>query len=188
MDFATHASGTALYMVRNKESYRSGEYSDIPVDFVESNNLYTNKSAMFFESWFDGGPLEATLGEIDYDRFSEDAVVEFHGCRVGVDVNTASIPLLADNLAENFSEGLFAAGNEDSVVIAHVTKANPSINGEWTLIQDQDYRHGSRVIFHNGSILFSTKKKGHIGKDVILNYLRKKESNQGRYDGEKEIF
>ncbi len=66
-----------------------------------------------------------------------------------------------NSFAASMSEKLFDAGKEDAVVIGHLEKANPSINGEGkTKASKQDYRHGSRAVFWHGEMILQTDKKG----------------------------
>ncbi len=79
-----------------------------------------------------------------------------------------------DNIVEEISELLFGAGKKNAVVIGHATKGNPNINGSRTTIREQDYRHGHRVVYHNGSILFETREKGYLQPELITNHLTRK--------------
>ena len=76
-----------------------------------------------------------------------------------------------DNIVEEMSELLFKANKKNGVVIGHATKGNPNINGSRTTIKQQDYRHGHRVVYYNGNILFETREKGYLKQDVISNNL-----------------
>jgi hypothetical protein len=183
LDIITHASATAAYMVRNKETKDSGEAKTIPEDQVESNNMYASSTAKGIESW-GAGDDEVTIYDIEFKKFANDAVVELHGCKVA----TTPYELVIDNLAQNLSEELYSEEKKEAVVIGHATKANPNINGTNTKDKDQDYRHGERIIYHNGSVLFRTKEKKHIGKDVVKKYLGKKNSEGGEYDGNKQEY
>ncbi|NOQ75850.1 MAG: hypothetical protein GQ574_27845 [Crocinitomix sp.] len=40
--------------------------------------------------------------------------------------------------------------------------------------EDQDYRHGERIIYHNGKVLFKTHQKGRIRSGQINRALKKK--------------
>ena len=71
------------------------------------------------------------------------------------------------------SEGSNPA-NSNAVVIGHATKANPNINGDSTKNSEQDYRSGTRVVYHNGEVLFTTQKKGRITAAEINKHLKTK--------------
>lgn len=60
-----------------------------------------------------------------------------------------------------------------AVVIGHFTKANPKINGEKTTIAEQDYRHGTRRIYHNGKLIGTYIQKGRISAKTINEMLAK---------------
>jgi len=113
------------------------------------------------------------LDDIAYKKFSKDARIEIHGCNTANDLN---LPL--DTFIETMSELLYEAGKIHAVVIGHTTKANPKINGENTPNEEQDYRHGERVVFHNGSVLFTTTKKEMIGYSLIHQRLKEKLGNE----------
>ncbi len=180
IDFVTHGSQYALYMVQNGETGASGEQSDIPSDQVESNNLYASKTVDLFQNW-GGGDESGTINSINYSKFTNDARIELHGC------NGAAGTVLVDNMATNLSQNLYGAGKTNAVVVAHGTKANPNINGDKTTVKGQDYRHGTRVVYHNGSVLFSTQAKGHISQKTINGYLDKKIKDKN-YNGENEEY
>jgi hypothetical protein len=186
LDILTHASATACYMVRNKDTKENGLASDIPKDKVQSNNLYASATAEFIESWF-AGPDERTISSIEFSKFTKDSVVELHGCNVA----TTPYELVIDNLAQNISEELYSNDKTQAVVIGHAESMNPNINGDKTTKKQQDYRHKKRIIYHNGSVLFRTEIKGHIGKEVIKLYLKEKQTaadNKKTYDGNKKIY
>jgi len=55
-------------------------------------------------------------------------------------------------------------------VIGHADKANPNIKGGGEKLSEQDYRHGRRVVFHNGKVTRATNQKGYTN-EVELNSL-----------------
>ncbi|MGN6420006.1 MAG: DUF6443 domain-containing protein [Pseudobacter sp.] len=182
VDFFTHGSEYALFMVRNENTGATGESESIPYEEKEANNLYASETAQGVGSWF-GGNENTDIGKIDYNKFTNDAVIEVHGCK------GASGTIVIDNMATNLSENLYNAGKKNAVVIAHTTKANPQINGEGrTSVKQQDYRHGERAVYHNGKLLFSTRIKGRISQKVINSYLEKKKKAGSEYDGNKQVY
>ncbi|MFD2709685.1 hypothetical protein ACFSX8_12555 [Acinetobacter gyllenbergii] len=62
------------------------------------------------------------------------------------------------------------SGKYKSVVIGHASKANPNIDGT-TSIKEQDYRHGIRIIFHNGKAIKKVTSSGRISADIIRSAL-----------------
>lgn len=165
IDFFTHGSQYALYMVRDKNSkLNSSTETNIDDAKVESNNLYASKTVKIVQSWF-AGDDEDVINNIDYKKFTNTAKIEIHGC------NSGAGTYMVDNIAINLSEYLYENGRTKAVVIAHLTKANPNINDSKTKIQEQDYRHGSRIIYNNGKEVFRTAKKGRITASEINSKL-----------------
>lgn len=75
---------------------------------------------------------------------------------------------IIDKFVEELSELLYDAEKNNSVVIGHITKANPLINGDGkTTIAQQDYRHGGRNIYNNGDKLSTSYTKWRIGANEI---------------------
>lgn len=102
------------------------------------------------------------LQKLKWDRFADNAKVEFHGCK------TAENPRDEDNIAADFSKRLYDAGKTKSAVIGHIINATPSINGEGkTDSKAQDYRHGPRAIFKNGKLTSQTSQKGAIDEGAL---------------------
>lgn len=92
------------------------------------------------------------FSDIKTDRFIRNgAVIELHGCNTGFEYN------YFDCICKYLSREI-----KGSYVIGHDTESTPLINGDGgkTKIKQQDYRHGSRVIWHNDSIIVRTTKKG----------------------------
>jgi RHS repeat-associated protein len=183
LDIATHSSATALYMVRDEKTGKSGQKTPIPKKDREGNSLYASATARAFESW-GNGPDQKTVTDISFEKFTNDAVIELHGCKVATD----TYEIVLDNLAKNLSEELHKAGKTSAVVIGHLTKANPSIKGNQTKDAEQDYRHGERAVFHNGKILFTTKESGDIGRDVIDKYLDMEAKQGSEYYKSKHVY
>lgn len=108
------------------------------------------------------------VSDIKVAKFTNACKIEIHGC------TAAGNTTVNDNFCENLSEHLFAGGKKRVVVIGHSTKANPSINGEGkTKITEQDYRHGTRRIYHNGKLIGTYTQKGRISAKVINEMLAK---------------
>jgi hypothetical protein len=104
------------------------------------------------------------VSDINFNVFSNEAIIELHGCQ------TAGRGIVFDNIATNISEGLSDAGKKLGVVIAHTLKANPNINGT-TSVRAQDYRHGPRVIVHNGTIVHRFTRSGRIRPADAARYI-----------------
>lgn len=166
VDFFTHGSQYALYMVKDKTDAAAGSSLEktISESNTQSNNLYASGTARAFQSW-GGGDETNTINSIDFNKFTNDAKIEIHGCK------SAAGTVLIDNLGINLSEALYKAGKTNAVVIAHHDKANPNIEGDSTKVVKQDYRHGTRVVYHNGKELFRTTEKGRIKASTIQKHL-----------------
>jgi RHS repeat-associated protein len=159
IDFFSHSGHNGMFFTHDEWL---GD-NDFYINDAEENKVagyWTNDSA--------------DLSEIDYTKFTNDAKVEFHGCNSG---NKD----FADNMASEFSKSMYGAGKTKSVAIGHGTKANP--NSE-TL--GNDYRHGLRRVYHNGTELFTTKREGRIPSRIINRFLKQKEKQGESYDGSNQ--
>jgi hypothetical protein len=128
------------------------------------DGLYISNWQQFWAGGIDG----ADIGEINFKNFTNNARIEIHGC------NGAKEELPNDNIVHDISILLFNSGKDKSYAIGHTTKNNPNIKGGATKINEQDYRHNRRAIYHNGSIInkqsdgnYSTKQKGHLDEAAI---------------------
>jgi hypothetical protein len=116
------------------------------------------------------GKGSASFTDIEYKKFADDARVEFHGCNAA-NTKSTEIPVPAHlrdqaaalTLCVTVSKALFDAGRKNAYVIGHATSIGPIK----TSTDKQDYRHGKRVVYHNGDVLFETTKKGHLSHDEI---------------------
>jgi hypothetical protein len=107
--------------------------------------------------------FEANLEDIEFAKFTSAAKVEIHGCR------TAETYPVVGSLCGEWSERLYNADKTRAVVIGHNEKNSPDAKN--------DYRHGVRICFHNGTILFRYDDDGVISKELIDKYLDEKEKN-----------
>lgn len=112
------------------------------------------------------------IGDLDLDRFTNACKIEIHGCSTGGEEN---------NFARTLSIALYEAGKKRSVVIAHPEKVSGNIidipydkNGNFNLPFFQyDYRHGKRILYHNGVVLHTFTKKGRLTATDINQHLNK---------------
>jgi hypothetical protein len=113
------------------------------------HGLYTDwASARMGVGWyFNQLPGEgiAYLDEINFEKFSKDAKVEFHGCKTALKVTLKGIPIVVHNFAKTFSLYLWWAGKVDATVTGHVWLSGPPKNGS--------YRWGPRRIYQGGEII-----------------------------------
>ena len=56
------------------------------------------------------------------------------------------------------------------MVIGHASKANPNIDGT-TSVTKQDYRHGTRIIYHKGKAVKTITSSGRISSNIIRTTL-----------------
>ena len=169
IDFVAHGGNDALYV---KDDPNAGSWTE------NNQSLYSNESERnsHLSTWRFGYGNSGHVGEIDYNKFTDGAKIELHGCRACS--NAGDVGSEDENIAAEMSIGLFGAGKKNAVVIGHSTKANPNIDGEGkTKIKDQDYRFNERVVYHNGAVLFKTKQKGRITGGQIRRALKNK--NEG---------
>ena len=98
------------------------------------------------------------IGELQLSAFTNACKIEIHGCSTAVGKS---------NFCSELSRALYKSGKKRSVVIGHQSKANPNINGNNTTNSQQDYRHGTRAIFHNGVLKKTVTQSGRISSNVI---------------------
>ncbi|MES2732404.1 MAG: RHS repeat-associated core domain-containing protein, partial [Bacteroidota bacterium] len=141
---------------------------DLP-KYVGDRSLYRNATQMRIDNLLGLFSSEkGNIGEIDYNKFTNNAKVEIHGCNTCEGGGKG-------NIVSDFSKNLFEAGKTRAVVIGHAQQANPSIKGEGkTGSKQQDYRHGLRIVYHNGQELFRTTQEGRIKAKQINQALDKK--------------
>lgn len=151
LDIFTHGGPQALYLTTARP-----DTSKILRYVLHNSSLYRSRARMVFNAagWTEGSAL---ISEIDFAKFAVNAKVELHGCK------TADAESDTDNIAADLSIRLYQAGKTTSIVVGHADKANPNIKGGGEKYEEQDYRHGQRVVFSNGKIVKVTKQKGRIG-------------------------
>lgn len=150
LDIFTHGGPQALYLTT-----ASPDTSKVLRYVLHNSSLYRTRTRMVFNAagWTEGSAL---VSEINFAKFSENAKIELHGCK------TADAESDTDNIAADLSTRLYEAGKVASIVIGHADKANPNIKGGGEKNDEQDYRHGQRVVFSNSKIVKVTRQKGHL--------------------------
>lgn len=152
LDIFTHGGPQALYLTTaNPGTSKMLRY------VLHNSSLYRGRARMIFNAagWTEGSAL---VSEINFAKFSVNAKIELHGCK------TADADSDTDNIAADLSMRLYEAGKTASIVIGHSDKTNPNIKGGGEKLNEQDYRHGQRVVFHNGKVVKVTKQKGQISE------------------------
>lgn len=155
LDIFTHGGPQALYLTTaNPGTDRLLRY------VFHNSSLYRSRTRMILNAaGFTKG--SALVNEINFMKFAENAKIELHGCA------TADKDTDDDNISADLSKRLYEAGKSRSIVIGHAVKANPNIKGGGEKYEEQDYRHGQRVIFNKGKIINVTKQKGHLDERML---------------------
>ncbi|WP_322101743.1 hypothetical protein [Paraburkholderia sp. J41] len=148
LDIFTHGGPQALYLTT-----ASPDTEKVFRYVFHNSSLYRTRIRMILNAagWTEGSAL---VEEINFAKFATNAKIELHGCR------TADAESDTDNIVADFSTRLYEAGKTASIVIGHADKANPNIKGGGEKNDEQDYRHGQRVVFHNGKIIKVTRQNG----------------------------
>ncbi|EHL3467594.1 hypothetical protein LAN87_001190 [Salmonella enterica] len=159
LDLLFHGTERGLYRYKGASLASDGGFSG---EDIKDNDLNASLYAGRIRKWLGDDKCDEarTINDIDFIKFSsEDPVIEIHGCKSGNDTDP-----LTDSITKNLSEEL-----PNGYVIGHTTKANPGINGDGkTSRQQQDYRHGQRVIWKNGKVIKMINKKGMLTvKDFV---------------------
>lgn len=158
-------------------------------------SLFENRRQMQEVQWHNEGSgmhnsyKMACIEEIDFSRFSYDAVVEIHGCHGGAEVDS-----LPGGICRRLSSALYMSGKQLAVAIGHVTRANPNLRqvgartagaavsapvshsgsaavsgaGFRESVLAQDYRHGLRMIYFNGRTILATRQTGAVPRAEIF--------------------
>lgn len=173
LDIFTHGSTVGLFMYEGSAENNVSMYDSWATKLVTGSNI--KKGA-------------GTIKDIDFDKFTDNAVIELHGCRSCAPHELSNKLFDVDNIAQDLSQKLSRSGKKNAVVIGHSKKSGPLINGEGkTSNAQQDYRHGPRVVYHAGEVLFTTRKKGRIRRKTINQYLARKREEDD-YDGNNENY
>lgn len=175
VDFLSHSRDDRIgaTMTRGKVQYRTSLFATrqamqeakVLTDTEGSAESLRNSTRM------------ASIEEINFSRFSYDAVVEIHGCHAGTEIDS-----LPANISRRLSLGLYMSGKQLAVVIGHATRANPNalrahagsaaspapVGGFRESVLAQDYRHGLRMVYFNGRTVLATRVAGAIPQREII--------------------
>ena len=133
-------------LVRENISESEAEYME-----ESYHGLYTDKlSAIGVGIYYNqkAGDGVAYLDEINFDRFTKNATIEFHGCKTAQEIKVSNL-ITIDNFAMESSVELYDAGKTESTVIGHVYRSSPTSNN--------DYRQGLRRVYQNGEVVQEIK-------------------------------
>ncbi|MDR5753697.1 MULTISPECIES: hypothetical protein [unclassified Caballeronia] len=155
LDIFTHGGSQALYLTT-----ASPDTEKVLRYVLHNSSLYRSRARMIVNAagWTEGSAL---IKEIDFGKFATNAKIELHGCK------TADAESDTDNIAADFSTRLYEAGKTNSIVIGHADKATPNIKGGGEKDDEQDYRHGQRVVFSNGKVVKVTSQKGFLAEHEL---------------------
>jgi len=145
-----------------------------------NQSLYRDKTA-FENTDYPTTENAKTLDDIDWSKFTTDAVIESHGCKTAAAKDFGGSNK-DGNIMMIMSKKLYAAGKTRAVTIGHTQNANPNINGDGkTKDEEQDYRQGERVIYWNGNEILKISEKGAITHETIdkaINDYNEKQKNE----------
>lgn len=163
LDLLCHGDPNAVYFVIGSSLDKNVENENRdPI----ASNIYKNRIISNIRGLFDPEKQmknQSAISNLKLSVFTNESKVEIHGCNTGKG---------DDCFASELSKQLFDAGKTSSVVIGHASKANPNIDGT-TSVTKQDYRHGTRIIYHNGKAIKTVTSSGRIAASVIKSALGK---------------
>jgi hypothetical protein len=110
-----------------------------------SGNMSKVGVAYYFNQSYEKSTDIGFLNDIEFNRFSDKSVVEFHGCKTA-EVIPGFNTLMKDNFAKEFSGKLGGKG----IVIGHVTSSSPDKNPNGNA---NDYRYGKVRVYQNGKLI-----------------------------------
>lgn len=174
-DWVGHGSYESLAMSKYCESC-TGRKEKV------NQSLYKDQAALN-KTDFPTTEKATTVNDIDWSKFTSDAIIEAHGCETAKNTDYGDKSHDNGNIMVVMSKKLYAAGKTRAVTIGHTQNANPRINGDdETKHEEQDYRHGERVVFWNGNEILRTTQKGAITRETINNaidiYEKKQKENE----------
>lgn len=163
LDLFCHGDPNGVYFIIGSSLDKNIENKEqMPI----ASNIYKDKlSANFRGFWDDEKKMknQYAISNLKLSAFTIESKIEIHGCNTGKG---------DDCFASELSKQLFDAGKTSSVVVGHASKANPNIDGT-TSVTKQDYRHGTRIIYHNGKAVKTLTSSGRIASSVIKSALGK---------------
>lgn len=98
----------------------------------------------YYNQTYANSPFPAYLDEIEFDRFANGSVVEFHGCRTA-----EVIPILNDYVKDNFAKNFSDQLEDKGIVIGHITNAAPDKNPS----RKRNYRYGKVRVYKDGDLI-----------------------------------
>ena len=133
-------------------SYSDKPQSDQDAKKIEESmhGLYSNwiskkGVSYYYNQSFNNSLDTRVLSDIDFLKFTNDAFVEFHGCRIA-----EIIPVMNSYFSDNFAKQFSDALPVNCIVVGHITNSNPNLNPNG---KGSDYRHGKVRAYQGGSLL-----------------------------------
>lgn len=161
LDLFCHGDPNGIYFVLGAsldKDVLNREYKPI------ASNIYAQWGKSIWRGYNDPEKKmknQYAISNIKFSIFTNQSKIEIHGCNTGRG---------DDCFASELSIQFYKAGKKQGVVIAHTTDATPNIDGT-TKITEQDYRHWTRVIFHNGKVIKTVTNSGRISANIIKEAL-----------------
>lgn len=163
LDLFCHGDPDGVYFVLGASIDKEITREDVFKGKLGSNIYRSVLMASIRGFDFDGNQIknQAAISSLNLKVFTNESKIEIHGCNTGRGNNC---------FASELSTQLYKAGKTKGIVIAHATSANPNIGGT-VKIADQDYRHGTRIIYHNGNAIRTITSSGRITANTIKEAL-----------------
>jgi RHS repeat-associated protein len=133
-------------LMRDNITTEDAEYMEESYHGLYSGRLSAQVVGIYYNQ--KSGDGIAYLGSINFNNFTNDAAVEFHGCKTAQEIKLSE-GVTIDNFAMKFSSGLYGAGKTNSKVIGHVYRSSPTAN--------HDYRKSMRRVYQDGKLLKEIK-------------------------------
>jgi hypothetical protein len=157
LDIFTHGGPNALYLTtasHDTRPFMRARWHNVSL-YRNLTLMYENHALYMLGS--------ARASGINFSKFTENARIELHGCATAKDGTDT------ENITADISKYLYKAGKKKAYAVGHAKKGSPMINGKGTKNEEQDYRHGVRIIFYNGTSIETTKKNGHLNEKYYEN-------------------
>ncbi len=127
------------------QTEKDAEYMEESMHGLYSDDISKLGVSYYYNQTYGSSHFIATLDAVDFKVFSDESVVEFHGCRTAEIVPVLNT-ILKDNFAAKFSGKL---GNKGTV-IGHVTNTAPNKNPNGNV---NDYRYGKVRVYKKGELI-----------------------------------
>jgi hypothetical protein len=163
LDLFCHGDPDAIYFILGASMDKIITREEVFKAKLGSNIYKTIVMAVEMGYSFEANQVknQAAISSLNFSVFTDQAKIEIHGCNTGNG---------NDCFASELSSQLYKAGKTQGIVIGHATSANPNIGGTIKILE-QDYRHGTRIIYHNGKAIKTVTSSGRITANTIREAL-----------------